>query len=176
MSAGQRISLPVVGREEPSAVVAPSAPAHAGLETTGFLRDLVDQLRAGDTYGQFDRLSEERLLAPFVLTREQRRAIPVDGDVDAATESRLRSFFQAVSAGIENATGLVTSYVLDLSHEGFGRVVVFSGRLVIVSDVLRDAHRFGFDSLEKLSERGERLVQEACRQIETYREVAHDDN
>jgi len=180
VSAAERIPLAVVGDQAPlvtgaDPVSEPGGVGGAGTEVVGFLRDLVDQLRAGDAYGQFERLPDERMLAPFVLTREERRAIPVDGDVQPATESRLRSFYQAVSAGIEKASGEVTSYVLDLSHEGFGRVVVFTGRLVALSDVLRDAHRFGFDSLDQLRERGERLVEQAGRAIETYPEVARDD-
>ncbi len=179
MSTAGRIPLPVVGRETAVAPgLAPDsgdAPGGAGPTINGFLRDLVDQLRAADTYGQFEGLSDERLLAPFVLTREQRRDLPGDGEVDPITEGRLRSYFQAISAGVEKATGLVTSYVLDLSREGFGRVVVFAGRLVAMSDVLRDAHRFGFDSLAQLGERGDALVRAAVLQIETYPEPAHDD-
>lgn len=180
MSTPTRVPLPVMGRPDglthAPVPVTGEGPDDTTVEISGFLHDLVDQLRAGDTYGQFDRLTDLRLLAPFVLTREERRAIPVDGDVDPITESRLRTYFQAVSAGVEKATGLATSYVLDLSHEGFGRVVVFAGRLVALSEVLRDAHRFGFVSLEQLGERGDRFVQEAIVQIERHQEVARDDS
>ncbi|WP_239404831.1 NifX-associated nitrogen fixation protein [Frankia sp. Cj3] len=141
----------------------------------GFVRDLVDQLRAGDTYGQFDRLGAEKLLGPFVLTAARRRELGITCDVDPATEGRLRTYYQAVAAGIEKATGQVTSYVLDLSQEGFGRVVVFVGRLVVICDVLRDAHRFGFDSIDHLAERGAALVNAAAALVGTYPEVARDD-
>lgn len=144
--------------------------------TTGFLRDLVDQMRAGDTYGQLDRLSDEVLLKPFIVERTAKREIAVNCDVDAVTESRLRAYYQAIAAGAEKATGVFTATVLDLSHEGFGRVVIFAGKLVIFADVLRDAQRFGFASLEKLSERGEKLVANAVAAIEKYREVARDDD
>lgn len=49
--------------------------------------------------------------------------------------------------------------MIDLSHEGFGWALVFSGRLILVSKTLRDAQRFSFDSLEKLNAEGEKLVQ-----------------
>ncbi|AEH10135.1 MULTISPECIES: NifX-associated nitrogen fixation protein [Protofrankia] len=149
----------------------------AGVDvTTGFLRDLIDQLRAGDTYGQLDRLGWEKLLSPFVLTPQRRRELGISCDVDPATEGRLRSFYQAVAAGIEKATGLVTGYLLDLSHEGFGRVTVFTGRLVVVSEVLRDAHRFGFDSIDHLAGRGEALVGAAAALVRAHPEVARDDS
>lgn len=153
---------------------AAQAPAAGAL--SGFLRDLVDQLRAGDTYGQLDRVSDQALLRPYVVTREQQREIPVACDVEAITEARIRSFYQAVAAGVEKSTGRFTTTVLDLSHEGFGRVLVFAGRLVVLSDVLRDAQRFGFASLEKLAAGGEKAVADAIKVMSTYPEVAGDDS
>ncbi|WP_322755038.1 NifX-associated nitrogen fixation protein [Frankia sp. Cas3] len=159
----------------------PTGPTGAGgapsvIAGSGFLRDLVDQLRAGDTYGQFDRLGVEKLLGPFVLTAARRRELAITCDIDPATEGRLRTYYQAVAAGIEKVTGQVTGYVLDLSHEGFGRVIVFVGRLVVISDVLRDAHRFGFDSIDHLAERGEALVRAGAALAGAHPEVARDDS
>jgi probable nitrogen fixation protein len=142
---------------------------------TPFLRDLAAQQRAGDTYGQLDRLSDEMLLRPFLVTRERQHEIAVACDVDAATTARIRSFYQAVAVGAETATGVLTTTVLDLSHEGFGRVIVFAGRLLAVSEVMRDAQRFGFESLDVLAARGEALVAAAVAAIDTYPEVARDD-
>ncbi|HEX7662804.1 MAG TPA: NifX-associated nitrogen fixation protein [Pseudonocardiaceae bacterium] len=141
-----------------------------------FLDDLISQLRAGDTYGQLDRLSDEVLLRPYLVSRERQRDIPIDCEVDAATEGRLRSFYQAVAAGIENATGVFTATVLDMSHEGFGRAIVLAGRLVVVADVLRDAQRFGFPTVEKLTAKGQTLVDKGAKLVAQYPEVARDDS
>ncbi|MCI4673635.1 NifX-associated nitrogen fixation protein [Candidatus Mycolicibacterium alkanivorans] len=143
---------------------------------SNFLQDLIDQQRAGDTYGQLDRLADEHMLRPFLVSRENKNEIAVNCDVDAATEARLRSFYQAVAAGIERATGRYTTVVLDLSHEGFGRVIVFAGRLVVVSDVLRDAQRFGFASPEKLAARGDQLVAAGIEAIDRFKEAAGDES
>lgn len=143
---------------------------------TGFLRDLLDQVRAGDTYGQLGRFSDEVLLAPYVVSREDRRAMAPHCDLDAATEARLRSFYQAVAAATEKATGAFTTAVLDLNHEGFGRVIIFAGRLIVLSDALRDVARFGFDSLDMLAARGESMVISATKVIDQYREVARDES
>ena len=148
----------------------------AGTQPDGFLSDLVSALRAGDTFGRLDRLSDEALLRPFLLSREQQREIPVACEVEAAAEARIRVFFQAVAAGIEKATGAFTTTVLDLSHEGFGRVIVFAGRLVVLSEVLRDAQRFGFPSAERLADRGESLVTAGIKVLGSYPEVARDDS
>jgi len=56
--------------------------------------------------------------------------------------------------------------------EGFGRVVLIAGRLVVLSHHLRDVHRFGFASYEALADEGERLTAEAIAMIEAHRELA----
>jgi hypothetical protein len=71
------------------------------------------------------------------------------------------AFFRAIAYRIEEETGLLSQVAIDLSHEGFGWVLIFSGRLLLTSKTLRDAQRFGFASLEKLNEEGEKLVQKA---------------
>ncbi len=147
-----------------------------GGQRGGFLSDLVGQLRAGGTHGQLDRVSDEALLRPFVVSPARQREIPVDCDLDAAAESRIRSFYQAVAAGAEKASGAFTTTVVDVSHEGFGRVIVFAGRLVVLSEVVRDAQRFGFPSIERLTGHGESLITSAVKILDTYPEVAHDDS
>ena len=60
---------------------------------------------------------------------------------------------------IERATGVMVSPMMKMHHEGFGRMVLIGGRLIVVNKQLRDVHRFGFDSLGKLAEEGEKLRQ-----------------
>jgi probable nitrogen fixation protein len=141
----------------------------------GFLGELVRHLRAADTHGQLDAVPDIELLDPYVIAPSNRRQIPLLSDIDARTAGRLRSFFESVAGAAEARTGVMTSVVLDLSHEGFGRVVLFAGRLVLVTETLRDAHRFGFASLDELAARGESLVAEAVEAVETHPEVASDD-
>jgi probable nitrogen fixation protein len=64
--------------------------------------------------------------------------------------------------------------MLKLTHEGFGRAVLIVGRLVAASRILRDVHRFGFESLSKLASEGEKLVREAVELIEKFPEPAQD--
>ena len=47
-----------------------------------FVRELVKQLRAQDTHGTWDGKSDAKLLEPFIVTTEQRRAMPIMGDPD----------------------------------------------------------------------------------------------
>jgi len=122
-----------------------------------FAKALVQQIRANDPYGTFRSWSDELLLKPYVISRAQKREISVDGEVDPITKGRILAFYRAIAARIEQQTGQLSQVVVDLSHEGFGWALVFSGRLLIVVRTLRDAQRFGFDSLERLIAEGEKL-------------------
>ncbi len=135
-------------------------------------RELVKQMRALDTYGTNDALDAAQLVAPFVLTKEQKRAIPVVGDPDEQTMSRVKAYYNAISCLIEQTCGLMAVPMIQLTHEGFGRALITVGRLVVFDRTLRDVHRFGFPSLEKLVEEASKLVVEATELIGKYEQAA----
>jgi probable nitrogen fixation protein len=138
-----------------------------------FLRELVKQWRAQDTYGSWDAKSNADLLQPYILTREQRRQMPTSGNPDAATLLRIELFYNAVGLVVEQAIGVMASPLMKLHQEGFGRIVLTAGRLIVIDKHLRDIHKFGFESMEILEAEGEKLVESALQWIEKYSEVAH---
>lgn len=140
--------------------------------TSTFVRALVQQIRASDPYGRLDAMSEEILLKPYIVSKEERQAIPIIGDIDKEVEGRLRAFYNAAAAAIEQETGVMVSSLLEMSHEGFGRVILYAGRLILVSKTLRDAHRFGFPTVEKLAAEGEKLVRAGVEMLQRFPEVA----
>lgn len=142
------------------------------LLATPFVQQLVKQLRAQDTHGTWDRKSDMQLLKPYILTPEERRAIPIMGDPDPETLWHLELFYNAIAVAIERETGQMVSPMMKMSHEGFGRMVLIAGRLVVVNKQLRDVHRFGFPSLAKLAEAGGKFLDEAVEMIRTYPAVA----
>jgi probable nitrogen fixation protein len=137
-----------------------------------FIKELVKQWRAQDSYGTWDGKSDRELLEPYVLDKEKRRAIPIVGDPDPETLWRLELFYNAVGLSIERASGAMVTPMMKMHHEGFGRMVLIAGRLIVVNKQLRDVHRFGFPSLEKLAEEGEKLVASGVEMINRYAEVA----
>lgn len=138
----------------------------------GFIRELIKQLRAQDTHGTWEGKSDLQLLEPYILSAEQRRALPMMGDPDPETLWRLDLFHNAIGLSIEKATGCMVSPMMKMSHEGFGRAILTTGRLIVVNRYLRDVHRFGYPSLAKLAEAGNKLVSEGVGMVEKYREVA----
>lgn len=151
------------------------AVSEASSELTPFLKELVRQVRAQDTYDFWAGRPDSDLLEPFVVDKKKAREIPIIGDPDPRTLTRLNQFYAAVSLSIEQRTGIMASPVLQLSHEGFGRIVLVCGRLVVVSKNLRDVHRFGFPTLEKLAADGEALVNDAVIWIEKFNDAAQAD-
>ena len=138
-----------------------------------FIRELIKQIRAQDTHGTWEGKSDSKLLEPYILTAEQRRALPMMGDPDPDTLWRLDLFHNAIGLSIERATGCMVSPMMKMSHEGFGRAVLTAGRLIVVNRHLRDVHRFGYPSLAKLAEAGTKLVNEGIGMVQTYKEVAN---
>jgi probable nitrogen fixation protein len=138
----------------------------------GFIRELIKQIRAQDTHGTWEGKSDAKLLEPFILSAAQRKALPMMGDPDPETLWRLDLFHNAIGLCIERATGCMVSPMTKMSHEGFGRTVLTTGRLIVVNRYLRDVHRFGYTSLAKLADAGNKLVAEGVKMVQTYKEVA----
>jgi len=158
---------------EQATIEAPEAAAgDAAFLATPFVQQLIKQLRAQDTHGAWDGKSDMQLLKPYIHTPEERRAIPIMGDPDPETLWRLEIFYNAIAVAIERETKQMVSPMMKMSHEGFGRMVLLAGRLVVVNKQLRDVHRFGFPSLAKLAEAGGKFLDEAVAMIRTYPAVA----
>ena len=149
-----------------------SETAEADPLATPFLQSLVARIRAEDTFGAWDRKSDVDLLSDYIVTKEQRRSIPIIGDPDPDTLDRVEKFYQAIGLAIERVSGVMASPMMKMSHEGFGRVVLIAGVLVVHTRSLRDVHRFGFNDLGALAKEGMKAVDQAVKMIEAHPELA----
>lgn len=139
---------------------------------TEFIKEMVKQMRAIDSYGTYDGWPVERILAPYILSKDQRRQIPVIGDPDEQTLSRVKAFYNAISTLIEKECGLMSVPMLNITHEGFGRAFITTGKLVVMDRVVRDVHRYGYESLSKMKDEADKLLSVALQIIGTHRDVA----
>jgi probable nitrogen fixation protein len=137
-----------------------------------FVKELIKVWRAQDTHGTWEKKSDISLLDPYIVTREQRRDIPIIGDPDPEILWRLELFYNAVGLAIERRTGCMVQPMMKMSHEGFGRLILTTGRLIVVNKHLRDVHRFGFESLGRLAAEGGKLVDAGVEMIEKFPQVA----
>jgi probable nitrogen fixation protein len=137
-----------------------------------FVKELVKQWRAQDTHGAWEGKTDLDLLEPYILTKEKRAEIPMLGDPDPETIWRLELFYNAIGLAVERITGIMVAPMMKMHHEGFGRMVLIAGRLIVVNKNLRDVHRFGFPSLEALAAEGEKQVAAAAEMIGKFPDVA----
>lgn len=142
------------------------------LLSTDFIQEMVKQMRAIDSYGTYDGWPAERILAPYVLTKEQKRAIPVIGDPDEILLSRIKAFYNAIASLVEKECTLMAVPMINITHEGFGRVVITVGKLVVVDRTLRDVHRYGFESLSKMKDEADKLLAVALEIVGRHPDVA----
>lgn len=137
-----------------------------------FLTQLIQIIRAEDSYGAWEDKSDAEILADFIVTKEERREIPIIGDPDPDVMWRIEKYYAAIGLMIEKATGCMATPMTKMSHEGFGRIILITGKLVPLSKHLRDVHRFGFETFEKLGAAGDKLVAEAVSAIDEFPEAA----
>lgn len=139
---------------------------------TDFIQEMVRQMRALDTYGRLDGKPAAELLAPLVRTRERKAQIPVVGDPDALTLARIRAFYNGIAVLVEKECGLMAVPLVHLSSEGFGRVLITVGKLVVLDRPLRDAHRFGFESLSAMKNEADKYLAVALEIVGKFPDVA----
>jgi probable nitrogen fixation protein len=139
---------------------------------TDFAVEMVRQMRALDSYGTYDNWPPARILDPFVLTKEQKREIPVVGDPDEIVMSRVKAFYNAIAALIEKECGLMAVPAINLTHEGFGRALITVGKLVAMDKTLRDVHRFSFPTLSKMKDEADKILSVALEIVGEYPKVA----
>ncbi len=137
-----------------------------------FAIEMVRQMRAIDTYGNYDNWPVNKILDPFVLTKEMKREIPIIGDPDEIIMARVKAFYNAIASLIEKECGLMAVPLMHLSYEGFGRVIITVGKLVVMDRTLRDMHRFGFPSFSKMKDEADKLLSVALEIIGKHSEVA----
>lgn len=140
---------------------------------SAFVKELIKQWRAQDTHGAWEGKDDATLLAPYLISKEQRREMPIIGDPDPETIWRLELFYNAIGLAIERQTKIMVSPMMKMHHEGFGKMILTAGRLVVVNKQLRDVHRFGFENIEKLAAEGEKVVAAAVEMIKQFPDVAN---
>ncbi len=139
---------------------------------TDFMQEMVKQMRAIDTYDTFEGMSDAEILDPFVMTKERKREIPVIGDPDEIVIARIKAFYNSISTLIEKECGKMAVPLVSLTHEGFGRVLITVGKLVVLDRSLRDVHRFGFASLSKMKDEADKYLSVALELVGDHSKVA----
>lgn len=137
-----------------------------------FLKALLMVIRAEDRSGAMDNDPDDLLLAPFVVTKAEKRDIPMFGDPDPDILMRVEQIYQAVCWLIERETAAHCAPIMKIHHEGWGRIVIVAGRLVAVNNHVRELHRFGYENLAELEKKALTVVEEGVAAIRKFPDVA----
>lgn len=139
---------------------------------TDFAKELVKQMRALDMYDTYEKWSTAKILDPFIMTKERKKAMPIVSDPDEITMSRVQAYYNVIATLIEKECNHMAVPLVHLSHEGFGRAIITVGKLVVMDKVLRDVHRFGFKSLSHMKDEGDKLLSVALNIVGDHPTVA----
>jgi probable nitrogen fixation protein len=142
------------------------------MTTHPFVKGLLTLLRAQDRSGAWDNEPDEALLAPFIVTKVQKRELPMIGDPDPDILWRVELYYQAIAFEIERRSGRACAPMMNIHHEGWGRIVLIAGRLVAVNAHVRELHRFGFETVDQMVEKAERLIVEGAATIDKFATIA----
>jgi len=136
-----------------------------------FMQTLNDKLRAHDAYGVWKKLDNDTIISRhFVMTKEDKKKIDVYGKMPPEVIAKIRLFYEAVAQNVEMQTGKMANAAIDINTEGFGRAMVIYDDTILVQSYLRNAHKYGFADLEKVSEEGESLTAKCLAKLETIKE------
>ena len=140
------------------------------LEHNAFTEELIRQLRATDQFGNWSKMSDEELLTKkYVKTKEDLKNIPIIADIDEMLIGEIKMIFKAIALQFERKTGVMCNVVMEMSHEGFGRCIVFADKIILVDKYFKDAHRFGYRTIDKLYEDGQKYLDKAFGIYEQYK-------
>jgi probable nitrogen fixation protein len=135
-----------------------------------FKKTLVGQIRALDQFGSWENKSDDELLTmKYIKTKEDLKNIPIIADIDDVQTKDIRLIFQALALAFEKVTGVMCNVVMEMSHEGFGRAVVIADKIVVVDKFFKDAHRFGYRTLEDLQLAGEKFLSDGIKIYNSYK-------
>ncbi len=143
---------------------------------TPFLKEIVSQIRAYDTYGTWDKRKDEDIIKDFIKDSKKPKVEIMGGshcELDPKTLLKIQSFYKAVTFTIEKAINTMCSTLLNLDHEGSGILLIYAGRLILILKGVRDAGSFGFKNIEAIEKEGQKLIESALKIYEKYQEVAN---
>ena len=144
------------------------------LAESPFLQQLVKVWRAQDSHGAWENKSDAQLICRIHRRpRSSARPSRSSRDPDPETIWRMELFYNAVGLCIERATKVMVTPMIKMRHEGFGRMVLIGGRLIVVNKQLRDVHRFGFENFAKLGEEGDKQIKAGLDMIEQFPDAAN---
>ncbi|BCG60599.1 DUF269 domain-containing protein [Paenibacillus sp. URB8-2] len=149
-----------------------SKPAPDPEKAAHLIRRLNDLLSASDYFGRHAALTPDEKIAKLFLASAEDKA-KSDFNCTASDEVRRQVpvLFQAIAGVIEENCGLMIQSSAEINVEGFGRGLLYSGRVILVMKSLRAGFPFPFTSLDKTVAYGVACIEEGLAFLDKYKEL-----
>ncbi|WP_150269553.1 DUF269 domain-containing protein [Paenibacillus tepidiphilus] len=150
---------------------APKPPLNEEL-AQAFVRRLCLLLDAEDHFGRYAALTpQEKLAKQFLASEGDRSQSDFNCSVSPKVQHQVPLVFQAAAGVIEEISGTMMESTAEINHEGFGRGLLYTGRVILVLKSLRAGFPFPFTSEDRLLRYGVECVEEGLAFLGNYQEV-----
>ncbi|MNB90609.1 hypothetical protein D3C81_221770 [compost metagenome] len=137
------------------------------------IRRLNDLLSASDYFGRYASLTpEEKISKLFLASADDKAKSDINCTVSDEVRSQVPVLFQAIAGVLEEKSGLMIQSSAEINVEGFGRGLLYSGRIILVIKSLRAGFPFPFTSLAKTVAYGVACVEEGLTFLDKYKDLA----
>lgn len=134
---------------------------------------LIAQIRALDQFGSWTNKSDEQLIQEkYIKTKEELKNIPIIADIDEMKIQDIRLIFQSVALAFEKFTNEMACVVMEMSHEGFGKVVVYADSFVLATKTFKDAHRYSYRDIDALVDEGAKYISNSINTYNKFKNLA----
>lgn len=137
-----------------------------------FVRRLCNLLDTEDFFGRYAALSpQEKIVQQFLASSEDKSQSDFNCAVSPKVRQQVPLLFQAIAGVMEERSGIMIQSTAEINNEGFGRGLLYSGRVILVLKSLRAGFPFPFTSEEKVIRYGVECVEEGLAFLDNYKEV-----
>ncbi|WNS43444.1 DUF269 domain-containing protein [Paenibacillus sp. MMS20-IR301] len=136
------------------------------------VRRLCQLLDAGDFFGRHALLPPlEKLEKLYLASSEDKSQSEFNCAVSPKVRQQVPLLFQAMAGVMEEQTGFMIQSTAEINGEGFGRGLLYSGRVILVLRSLRAGFPFPFTSAEKTIRYGAECIEEGLAFLDKYKEI-----
>jgi probable nitrogen fixation protein len=137
-----------------------------------FIRRLCNLLETDDFFGRYASLSaQEKIARLFLASPEDKNQSDFNCAVSPKVRLQVPLLFQAVAGVMEEKSGALIQSSAEINGEGFGRALLYTGRIILVLKSLRAGFPFPFTSEDKAVRYGVACVEEGLAFLEKYTEM-----
>lgn len=137
-----------------------------------FTRRLCNLLDTADFFGKYATLSpQDKIARLFLASPEDKSQSDFNCAVSPMVRQQVPVLFQAVAGVMEERSGALIQSAAEINEEGFGRALLYSGRVILVLKSLRAGFPFPFTSEDKALQYGVACVEEGLAFWNKYKEM-----